>query len=215
MSTAFIWKTHNKIIQQEDNPDQINWSRNIKIDKFALHIFNCVVYNGQISKFLVINILLSLLKYCTSEKILIKVNMKAFQLYFSKIIFQDAEYRRAVKRFISFEKFIIMPTLVFDNYYYQGTKLQLYFFHDYIKLIFYVKYNIIQKDEILFDKHHFNLLSKKLQQFFIILKCNTLIALDRLLSINKCAKDAIKAKYFKIDAWQNNIALVLLALFVP
>lgn len=43
-------------------------------------------------------------------------------------------------------------------------KLKLYSLYDYIKIIFYIKYSTGQKNNFLFDKYHFNFLSK-VQQF--------------------------------------------------
>ncbi len=49
-------------------------------------------------------------------------------------------------------------------------------FYNYIKVIFYAKYNTRQKSDILFDGHYLNLLSK-VQLPSIILERNILIAL--------------------------------------
>lgn len=76
-----------------------------------------------------------------------------------------------------------------------------------------MKYSTRQKRDFLFDKHHLNSLSK-VQQPSITLECNTLVALVGPLSTNENAKDTIKGGYSETDARQNDVALILLALFV-
>lgn len=97
--------------------------KNIKLNKFVLYAFNCFVYNYKISGLLVTNTFLGFPEYYTSEKILRKVSMRALQLYFLKIIFKDIENKKTAKKFIFFDKFIMIPIFVFDNYYYQDKKL--------------------------------------------------------------------------------------------
>ena len=70
-----------------------------------------------------------------------------------------------------------------------------------------------KKGGILFDKRYSNLLSK-MQQPSTILKYETLIALVKPLSTNKNVEDAIKGDYLKINARQNEVVLILLALFI-
>lgn len=135
-------------------------SRNIELDKFALYAFNCLIYNCKISRPLATNTLLGLLEYYIHKKILRRISIKAFWLYFPKIIFKDIEDEGAAERFILFDKSTIIPIFVFDNYYYQEKELQSYFFYDYMKVISCVKYNTRERDNFLFDKHHLNPLSK-------------------------------------------------------
>lgn len=107
----------------------------------------------------------------------------------------------------------MMLTSIFDNYSYWGKKFESYSFYDYKKIISYMKYSIRQKKDFLFNKYNPNFLSK-VQQLFTILKCNMLIALVESLSINKSAENAIKKKNPGINAKQNNVVLILLALFI-
>lgn len=57
---------------------------------------------------------------------------------------------------------------------------------------------------MLFNHHHLNLLSK-VQQLFITLECNTLVAFIRLLFTNKNAEDIIKRGHSEIDTRQSNV----------
>lgn len=80
-------------------------------------------------------------------------------------------------------------------------------------IISWTKYNIRQRDDILFDKYYPNPLFK-VQQSSISLERNTLAGLVGFLSTNKSLEDAIRERHPKTDARQNNVALILLALFV-
>lgn len=125
-----------------------------------LPAFNIFAYNRKISRSLTANIFLDFPEYYTPEKTFKKVNIKAFWLYFPKIIFKNAKDKIVVKRFIFFDESTMMPISIFDNYYSWEKKFESYFFYDYIKVIFYVKYSIRQKDDFLFHKYHLNILSK-------------------------------------------------------
>lgn len=74
-------------------------------------------------------------------------------------------------------------------------------------------YNIKQKGDFLLDKYHCSSLSK-VQQSSITLECNTLIVFVRPLSINKSAEDAIKIGHPETNVRENDIVLILFALFV-
>lgn len=104
--------------------------------------------------------LLGFSEFYTPEKILKRISIKALKLYFPKIIFYNTRDKEAEEDFIFFDKFIMMPMSIFDNYYYWGEELEFYSSYDCIKVIFYMKYSTRQKDDLLFDKHHSNLLSK-------------------------------------------------------
>lgn len=81
-------------------------------------------------------------------------------MYFLKIIFKDIENEKVVEVFALFYYLNIMLIFIFNNYYYLGKKFELYFFYNYMKVIFCIKYSIRQKENILFDSHHSNLLFK-------------------------------------------------------
>ncbi len=140
--------------------------------------------------------------------------MRALRSYFPKIIFQDAEDEEAAESFIPFGKSTMMPTSVFDDYYYRGKELESYFFYDHMKVISRVKYSTRQRGVFLFDKHHPNPLSK-VQRPSTTLECNTLVALVGPLSTNERAENAIRGGHPETDARRNDVALILLALLVP
>lgn len=83
-----------------------------------MYAFNYLAYNYKISGLLAANILLDFLKFYIFKKILKKVNIKTFRLYFPKIIFQKAENKNIKEIFISFGSLKLMPTSLFNNYYY-------------------------------------------------------------------------------------------------
>ena len=134
-------------------------------------------------------------------------------MYFCKTIFHNAKDKEFVESIIFFNTLIIMPTFIFDNYFYQRKKLELFSFYDYLKVISRVKYSIRQRKIILFDKHHFNPLSK-VPKPSIFLKYNILVAPVGPLSTNESAENAIRREHPKTDARRNNVALILLTLFI-
>lgn len=97
---------------------KVNEQRIIELNKFFLSSFNCLTHNRKISRLLVTNTLLDLLKFYASEKILKKVNMRVFQSYFPKIIFQEAEDEDTAESFIPSGISKMMLTSFVDNYYY-------------------------------------------------------------------------------------------------
>lgn len=62
--------------------------------------------------------LLGVPEFYTLEKVLKRMNRKALWLYFPKIIFQDFEDENVKKNLILFGSSRLMPTSLFDNYYY-------------------------------------------------------------------------------------------------
>ncbi len=98
-------------MQRQDVQDQVDWLRNMEVDKFALCIFNHLAYNCEISGLLAANTFLGFLEYYTSEKSLKKVNLKNLWLYFPKIIFHDVEDKEAADSLILFGTSTMMPTL--------------------------------------------------------------------------------------------------------
>lgn len=63
-------------MQQYDVQGEVGQLRNMKVDQFPLHMFNCLIYNCEISGPLAANTLLGLWKYYISEKSLKMVNLK-------------------------------------------------------------------------------------------------------------------------------------------
>lgn len=98
------------------------------MNKFPLRAFNFLVYNREIYELLVANILFGFPKYYILEKSLNKVGLKNFQLYFPIIIFYDTKNKEATKSLIFFGISKIMPTFIFENYYYWGEELESYSF---------------------------------------------------------------------------------------
>lgn len=86
--------------------------------------------------------------------------MIILQFYFPKIIFQDVEDEENVDALVLLDNLRMISRSVFDDYYYQGKELESYFFYNYMKVISHIKYSARQKNNILFNSYHFNLLSK-------------------------------------------------------
>lgn len=76
-----------------------------------------------------------------------------------------------------------------------------------------MKYSTKQRRDFLFDKHYSSPLSK-VQQLFTTLESSMLIALIGPLSSNERAKNAIRGRYSKTNANQNDNTLILLVLII-
>lgn len=142
-----------------------------------------------------------------------KINMTTFQWYFLRIIFKDTENEEVVDAFILLDNLKMMPIYVFNDYCYLKKKLKSHFFYDYINLISCIKYSARYKSDILLGNHHSNS-QLKVQQPSITLEYNKLMALIKLLFINKNVKNAIKEAHLETDVDCNDIALISLALFI-
>ncbi len=94
MSTTFIQNAHNKAMLQYDIQDQIDWPRNMEVDKFVLGIFNRFAHDCKISGPLAINTLLVFPEYYTAEKSLKKVNLKNLWSYFPKLFSKMLKMKR-------------------------------------------------------------------------------------------------------------------------
>lgn len=84
---------------------------------------------------MVANLLLGLPKYYIFEKSLKQVNTKALQSYFPKTIFHNAKNEEAADSLINFGTSTMMPTSIFDDYFFWRKKLEYFSFYDYLKII--------------------------------------------------------------------------------
>lgn len=87
--------------------------RIVEIDKPTLRAFNYLAYDCKINRSLATNMHLSLLEYYNPKKTLKKINIRAFWLYFLKIIFHDTKDKKDVKDLILFSISTKIPTSIF------------------------------------------------------------------------------------------------------
>lgn len=214
MDAAFVWKTYKKVVNKRliNALTRAIWV--LDIDKFALQAFNCLAYNYIINGPLIANILLDLLEFYTPYKTIRKVNLWALYCRFVKVVFEKGIEIDLADDIICFKRLKEIPTSFFNNYYYRGSKLVLYFFYDYQKTIIVITFTAMLEGNIVFAHNHPN--QKEKVQTPLKIELNiSLIALMRFLSINKATEDAIQGGHPETDAKQNDVAIILFALFFP
>lgn len=190
--------------------------RVLDIDKFALRAFNRLAYHREISGPLIANTLLEIPKYYTPNRIIRRVNLRALCRRFEKIIFDVSDEENIVDDFVRFRRSRDVPSNSFEDYYFRGPELAHYFFFDYQKTISVVKYisSPTIEGDIHFAKDHSNRKSK-IQRPLTSGSCTPLIALMGSLSTNETVEEAVQGGYPETDARQNDLGMVLLALFIP
>ncbi len=211
METAFVQKVYEKATHQSTS-DELSPIRIARIDKFALRTFKQLAYVGEISGSLATNTLFSLLEYYTPKKTIQKVNLWALQKKFSRIILGTNVDDEIAESFVPFGKSRDLPTSNFDNYQWRGPELATYFFNDYLKTITIVKDKFKLYDDIFFpaDYPHLSLQVKcSLKR-----SCQILVALQGTFLSNKVAKDEVCGGHPDTDASENDVGMILLALFI-
>ena len=213
MGAAFVRKAYEDATDQRIEDGSTGVVRRVRIDKFALRAFNRLAYDREISGPLAANTLLDLPKYFTQKKIIRKINLWALRKRFSKIIFGGSADKDVAEDFILFGRSRQLPNSKFDDYNWRGAELAAYSFYDYLKTITVIPSKDIKSGDISFAANHPNQtfhvqrLSKK--------TCNILVALIGPLSTNESAEDVVCGDHTDTDARQNDVGMILLALFVP
>lgn len=216
MGAAFVRRAYEEGADQRMANTGVGAVRVLDIDKFALRAFNRLAYDHEISGPLVKNTLLELPEYYTPDRIIRRVNLRALRCRFKKIIFDVTDEENIVNDFVRFRRSRDVPSSSFEDSYFRGPELAHYSFFDYQKTISVVKYisSATIEGDIHFAKDHPNRKSK-IQRPLTSGSYTPLIALMGPLSTNKTVEDAVQGGHPETDARQNNLGMVLLALFIP
>ena len=180
-------------------------------DKFALRAFNRISHDREISGPLAASTLLKLPEYYTLKGLIVKKILTDFiRCKFPTITFPgnsdtfQTQHRigRSAKK----------PVTLFDNYQSRGSQLKEFSLFDYVKLIVVVKDK--KNTNILFSAEH--LYSDSMFQCPLNLEspCRTLVSLVGSFSTNESVEDAVINSRIETDARENDIGLILLALFI-
>ena len=100
---------------------------------------------------------------------------------------------------------------MFDNYLWRGSKLVQYSLYDDFKLV-----NIVSNKTdkyIPFAKNYLQF-SSLTQKLCSVSLCKIFVTLVGPLSINKATKNTIQRGHLDTNAWQNDVGMILLSLFV-
>ena len=214
MGAAFVQKAYEEAADQRMAHAPAGTIRVMDIDKFALRALNCLAYDREISGPLVANTLLGLSEYYSPERTIKRVNLRALCRRFSKVIFEIVDEEDVAESFVRFGKSPDIPSGFFDDYQFRGPELETYSFYNYQKTITFVPFTVKINGDIFFAQTHPNKRSK-VQRPLQKGLCTLLLALIRPLSTNEDAKDAVLRGHPETDARQNDVGMILLALFVP
>ena len=181
-------------------------------DKFALRTFNRMAYDREISGFLAASTLLQLSEFYTPKNMMLKrISTDSIRGKFPAIIFPGVVDVSETKHRVG--KSMKKPATLFDNYQHRGEELKKFSSFDYMKLVDVVQTK--KNGDIVFSHNHLHQNSSFQRPLRLESACKTLVSVVGSFSTNKAAEDAVHDAYVEIDAWQNDMGLILLALFIP
>ena len=105
------------------------------------------------------------------------------------------------------------PATLFDHYQHRGLQFVDFLLFDYMKLVTVVTER--KTHDVPFSQHHLYADFMFQRPLDLQSLCRILVSLVGFFSTNKVAEDAVPNAYIETNARQNNMGLILLALFVP
>ena len=181
-------------------------------DKFTLRAFNCISHGRKISGPLAASTLLKLLEYYILKGLIVKrILTDSICRKFPTIAFPGNSDTFQTQHCIG--RSVKKPVTLFDNYQSRGSQLKEFLLFDYVKLVTVVK---DKKDtDIIFSPEHPYLDSMFQRPLDLELLCRILVLLAGSFSTNESVEDAVINGHIETNARENNIGLILLALFIP
>ena len=181
-------------------------------DKFALRAFNRLAHDREISGPLAASTLLQLPEFYTPKGFTLKkISTDLIRGKFPALVFPGVySVNRTLHRI---GKSIKRPTTLFENYQWRGQELEGFSLFDYTKLVSVVKKKT--DSDIMFSSSHLYSDGMFQRPFKLESLCRVLVALIGSFSTNKAAEDAVHGAHIDTDARQNDMGLILLALFIP
>lgn len=156
MGAAFVWKTYKEAAEKGLVNAPTGAIQVLVIDKFALWAFKCLVYDCEVSKPLIANILPNFPEFYTPYKTIRKVNLQSLCCRFVEVVFEEGIKVDLAYDFICFKRSKKLPTSSIDDYHYKEPELALYFFYDYQKTITVIISPLILEKDIIFAYGHPN-----------------------------------------------------------
>lgn len=102
--------------------------------------------------------------------------------------------------------------MLFENYQWRGQELKQFSLFDYTKLVSVVKKKT--DGNITFSAQHFYSDCMFQRPLKLQSLCQVMVALVEFFSTNKAAEDAVSGAHIDTNARQNDMGLILLALFI-
>lgn len=183
-------------------------------DKFALKVFNCLVYDREMSGLLVASYPLRLFDHYTLSNNVKFINLVLFRKRFPEFGLRIYEAIVDVDDLVRLRHQISAPSTTFDQYWGQGSKLQKFSIFVYMCVISIYPRKLAISSNIEFVFSHANNLTH-VQQYFIKRGSQAEFKLLGPLFDNNSVGKIIPADGPETPEGLNDIAIIFLALFVP
>ncbi len=208
MGAAFVNKAY------DDMQSSANVITNMPPDKFALRAFNCLAYNREISGPLVGSYLLELPDHFTLSDNVKSINLAIFRKRFPEFALHIYKNRSTVNDLLRLRCQTSAPPTMFYHSRCRGSRLQNFCLFVYMRVISIYPQKLAISSNIEFDSSHLKNQSQ-VQWHFTKSGSQAEFKLLGPLFDNDGLGDIISADDPKIAEGYNNIAVILLALFVP
>ncbi len=188
MGAAFIRKVfENAVIwPNNENPAKQVWF--VDIDKFALCIFNRIIYDQEINGPLAASSLLGLPTSYTPQYSLRGINLNTLCHNIASLLFLEGANMKFSYQLVPLNQSKTFPPSIFDKYQWKDSQLAQYCLYDYFKLVSIIS-NKTSKN-ILFAKEHPYFPSVN-WRFCNITSFKTLMTLFGLLSLKEADENAL------------------------
>lgn len=182
-------------------------------DKFALKAFNRLAYDREISGPLVASTLLGLPDHYTRPCNVKTINIKLLRDRFPDFAIRSYNHTSNVDDFVRLRQQVKTPSTMFENYTARGNRFHNFCLYVYLRVVDVFPRKLAQKGDIDFSHSHRN--QHNLVQRHGTRDSPSVIKLLGQLCDTEDIDDTILIDHANEDGKLNNIAVILLALFVP
>ena len=230
MGAAFVQKSWEKKAKAMMRGNQAPPGSNLD-HKFCLKAYNQLAYDKKISGPFVASTLLGLPKFYTLDWQVQKLSLYALRYRLSKMLHSsskdetdnskvrespgdiDEEDQNGVDPLVPFQITTRHSSSMLDSYCWRGAQLEQLSLYEYFRLATIIETKNRQAKDIDFDPAHLDY-TKKSQRLATSISTVKLMALTGALSTNESAENAVSKGHSSTDARENNLAQILLGLFV-
>lgn len=213
MSTAIVRKVYEDAWSKKIATSYLLPVKHADFDKFALRTFNRLAYEWEVSRFLTASYLFNLPDYYTHDILLWRINLNLLSYRFVSIIFHESNILQSLYDDATFAGFVQLPKCIFEHYQCRDIHLSKFYLYTYFVKISVVKHKESSGQIFEFKEsypHKLNLI----QRHHIKPRFKFLATLIGTLSYCHSEKDSIPGDYPNTIFQQDNLAEILLALFI-
>ena len=186
----------------------------VALDKFALKVFNCLVYDREISDPLVASYLLGLPDHYTLLNNVKSINLAIYWKRFPEFVLHIYKLLLAVNDFVRLQYQTSASSTMFDHYRCQMSRLQNFCLFVYMRIINISPQKLANSNDIDFESSHLRH-QPHLQQHFMKSGSQAKVKLLGPWFGSDGLGNIISADDFGIAESHNDIVVILIALFVP